>query len=152
MITKKNRLIQIGEIIETYDVPKATLYRWMKAHPNMNAGDADSPLGHPFPQPAGRLDRKGLWDSNEVADWWEANARIVGRHPKEDPTVIMPFEVFDETWKSREIVHATDDETGEKKLIRDDIRLLVKGVDILGDEVRLRFHTPSDAVMFRLKY
>ena len=151
-MTKKYRLIEIGEIIATYDVPQATLYRWMKAHPNLKMADANSPLGHAFPQPAGRLDRKGLWDSKEVADWWEANARIVGRHPKEDPTVTMRFDDFDSAWKSREIVHEVDEATGERKLMKDDVRLLIKGLDIVDDEVRVRFHTASDAVMFRLKY
>lgn len=144
----KKREYGIADILKLTKVGKATIYRWIDRHPTMVVADLSSLTGHPFPRHVRKEGREVLWDAAEVEKWWAANADIVGRHPSDGPTVIMKWEKFRQAMMKRPREFEAEDGT---VTVEDDMEMVVEFSRLLGN-VRVKFASLDEAVLFRLKY
>ena len=140
--------IGIADVLQLTGVGKATIYRWMNRHPVLSVTDPTSPLGSPFPKPKRKQGREVLWDRAQVENWWGANAESVGRHPGESATIVMPWASFRKAMLTKPRRFKEDDGT---ERVEDDFDK-IKEFSRLLDDVRVRFETVDDAVLFRMKY
>ena len=140
--------MKLLEIMARLRVPRRTIYSWMEKHPNVSQQDDKSLLGHPFPKPTHKDGRDNVWDNAAVNGWWTDNAKTVGRHPVVGTTIIMPWKRYREAMQvpPRIITSENGDE-----IIEDDIALIEDASVRFGD-VRLRFRSADDAILFKLKY
>lgn len=135
------------EILKLTGASKPTIYRWMEKHPTLDVRDEGSPLGHPFPKPQKKEGREVIWDGDEVRAWWAANARTIGRHPVEGQMITLPWDRYRAATLAAPDVYEEDG----VMIINDHMKSILR-IEHEGDQVRLWFRDPTDAVLFKLKY
>ena len=139
--------MNIAEILKLTGASKPSIYRWMEKHPTLAVADPSSPLGHTFPKPRSKVGRTVIWDEHEVRSWWDANSRVIGRHPEEGPTTTMSWERF----RAATLIPPQISEVEGEQVIDDHLEVIHK-FEREGDNVRLWFRDATDAVIFKLTY
>ena len=140
--------MRTAEVLKLSGASKPTLYRWMEKYPTLPQPNEHTLLGHPFPKPSGKQGREVIWDDDAVTAWWAENKNSIGRHPTEDAsTTTMRWERFRVAMMKPPEVYDND---GTEVI--DDHMAAVLRFERDGDDVRLWFGDPNDAVLFKLTY